>query len=113
MSQTLKEEEKKDAAVPVTGDVKIRWDYEKMKSTYSNVCNVASTREEFTLLFGTNQSWHEGQKELVVELTDRIVLNPYAAKRLSIVLSRVVASYEATFGELQIEAERKGPAKKI
>ena len=38
-------------------DTKVRWDDSKMTSTYANVCNVSSTREEVTLLFGTNQSW--------------------------------------------------------
>ena len=81
----------------------VRWDDSKLKSTYANVCNVSSTREEMTLLFGTNQTWHTGQKELVVELTDRIVLNPYAAKRLSLLLSNTIREYEARFGELGID----------
>ena len=80
----------------------IRWDGSNMRSTYANVCNVTSTREEMTLLFGTNQSWHTGQKELVVQLSDRIVLNPYAAKRMSLLLSSVVAEYEKKFGMLDL-----------
>lgn len=80
----------------------IRWDGSNMRSTYANVCNVTSTREEMTLLFGTNQSWHTGQKELVVQLSDRIVLNPYAAKRMSLLLSSVVAEYEKKFGVLDL-----------
>lgn len=86
---------------------KVRWDQSKMKSSYANVCNVTSTREEVTLLFGTNQSWHTGQKELVVELTDRIILNPYAAKRLSLLLNKFIGEYENRFGELSVEAEKK------
>ena len=74
-----------------------------MGSSYANVCNVSSTREEFTLLFGTNQGWHTGQKALKVQLSDRIILNPYAAKRLSLLLNNVVQTYEARFGTLQIE----------
>lgn len=81
----------------------VRWDDSKLKSTYANVCNVSSTREEMTLLFGTNQTWHTGQKELVVELTDRIVLNPYAAKRLSILLGNTIREYESRFGELGVD----------
>lgn len=81
----------------------IRWDGTNMKSTYANVCNVTSTREEVTLLFGTNQSWHTGQKELVVNLSDRMVLNPYAAKRMSVLLSSVMAEYEKKFGELKLD----------
>jgi hypothetical protein len=36
---------------------------------------------------GTNQTWNfREQKEVTVELTDRIVLNPFAAKRLLLLL---------------------------
>ena len=81
----------------------IRWDGSKMASSYANICNVSSSREEVTLLFGTNQNWHAGQKELTVELSDRIILNPYAAKRLAVLLSNTMAEYEKRFGELQLE----------
>jgi hypothetical protein len=84
--------------------VQLRWDDSKMKSTYANVCNVNSTREEMTLLFGTNQAWQTGQSELVVELTNRVILNPFAAKRLLIVLGNVVKEYEKRYGELKLEA---------
>lgn len=87
----------------------VLWDDSKMNSTYSNVCNVSSTREEVTLLFGTNQAWHTGQQQLKVELTDRIILNPYAAKRLSILLGNVMKEYESRFGALPIEAVQKPP----
>ncbi len=81
---------------------KIKWDDNRLKTTYANVCNVTSTREEVTLLFGTNQGWHAGHKELTVELSDRIILNPYAAKRLLVLLSNVVGQYEQNFGTLNI-----------
>lgn len=100
------EEEKKDAAQekkPAAGQTTLKWDDSKMTSTYANVCNVSSTREEVTMLFGTNQSWHTGQKELTVQLTDRIILNPFAAKRLSILLANIMKEYEARFGELKLE----------
>lgn len=78
----------------------IRWDDSKMRSTYANVCNVSSTREEVTLLFGTNQAWRSGQKEVGIELSDRIIVSPHAAKRLSVLLSGIVAEYEKRFGNL-------------
>jgi len=79
---------------------KIRWDDSKMRSTYANVCNVSSTREEVTLLFGTNQAWRSGQTEVGIELTDRVIVSPFAAKRLSVLLSGIVAEYEKRFGDL-------------
>ncbi len=90
-----------------TPATKIRWDDSNMRSTYANVCNVASTREEVTLLFGTNQTWHTGQKELTVDLSDRLILNPYAAKRLSLLLKNVIGEYESRFGEIGLETDKK------
>jgi hypothetical protein len=100
--QDAKNEEVKDTKeAPATQT--LRWDDSKMSSTYANVCNVSSTREEVTLLFGTNQSWYTGQPELTVQLSDRIILNPFAAKRLSMLLSNIIKEYELRFGELKIE----------
>ncbi len=85
---------------------KIRWDDSNMKSSYANVCNVTSTREEVVLIFGMNQAWQNGQKEVAVQLTDRIVLSPFAAKRLMGLLSNVVREYESRFGQLDTEARK-------
>ncbi len=82
---------------------RVIWDDSRMSTSYSNVCNVLGSREEITLLFGANQAWHAGQKELKVMLTDRVILNPYAAKRLQVLLQRVLKEYESRFGELKTE----------
>jgi hypothetical protein len=82
---------------------KIKWDDSNMRSSYANVCNVTSTREEVVMLFGMNQAWNRGQKEVTIQLTDRIVISPYAAKRLAMLLDGVVKEYESRFGTLNIE----------
>ena len=97
-----KENKKEGNSLP-----KVVWDDSKLRSTYANVCNVSSTREEMTLLFGTNQTWNTGQQELKVELTERIVINPFAAKRLAILLNNTVREYEARFGELKLDLGAK------
>jgi Protein of unknown function (DUF3467) len=86
------------------GGIRVRWDDANMRSLYSNVCNVTGTREEIVLLFGVNQNWNSATRELVVQLQDRIVLNPYAAKRLNLLLGRVIKEYESRYGALPIEA---------
>jgi hypothetical protein len=92
--------------------IKINWDESQMKTSYANVCNVTSTREEVTLLFGTNQTWIFGQNSLNIQLTNRIILNAFAAKRLTLLLNQIVADYEARFGELSLEApEPRDPGK--
>ena len=82
---------------------RIKWDDSAMKSSYANVCNVTSTREEVVMLFGINQAWNRGQKEVTIQLTDRIIISPYAAKRLAALLDGVVKEYEKRFGALNVE----------
>ena len=93
-----------DTAAKDAQGTRIKWDDTGMKSSYANVCNVTSTREEVVMLFGINQAWNRGQKEVTIHLTDRIVVSPYAAKRLSMLLQGVVGEYEKRFGALNIEA---------
>jgi Protein of unknown function (DUF3467) len=81
---------------------KVIWDDSKMNTSYANVCNVLGTREEIMLLFGANQAWHGGQQEVTVALSQRIVLNPYAAKRLHQLLSQGLKEYESRYGELKL-----------
>ena len=87
------------------GQTKIVWDDSNMRSVYANVSNVAGGREEIVLLFGMNQSWHAGQSEVKVQLTDRIVLSPFAAKRLATLLNNVLSNYEKQYGKLKITAQ--------
>jgi hypothetical protein len=88
---------------------KVKWDDSNMKSSYANVCNVASTREEVVLLFGMHQAWQSGQKEVTVQLSDRVVLSPFAAKRLVALLANVVAEYEKRFGTLSSDGQPAKP----
>lgn len=90
-------------AASASAATKVIWDDSRMNTSYSNVCNVLGSREEITLLFGANQAWHSGQKEVKVLLSDRVVLNPYAAKRLGMLLDKVLKEYEARYGELKLE----------
>jgi hypothetical protein len=64
----------------------------------------------------TKEIWERGQTNLPVQLTNLIVLNPYAAKLLVSVLNRVVAIYESEFGASRrtlvrrpMQLKRKGP----
>ena len=92
------------ASTAATGTTvpEVRWDDSGMTTSYANVCNVTSTREEVSLLFGTNQTLYTGQKEVMVKLSDRIILSPFAAKRLLVLLDNVMKQYESRFGKVNI-----------
>lgn len=81
----------------------IKWEDSNMQTSYANVCNVAGTREEVNLLFGTNQTWQAGQSEITIKLSNRIVLNTYAAKRLWYLLDQTIKKYESSYGEIVID----------
>ena len=80
----------------------IIWDDSVMTTTHANVCNVMGTREEMMILFGSNQAWNREQKSVKVTLSNRIVLNPYAAKRLAALLDIGLKEYEKRYGELKL-----------
>ncbi len=104
--QEKKGTETAEATTQAGNQMRIVWDDSNMRSAYANVSNVAGGREEIVLLFGMNQSWHAGQKEVKVQLTDRIVLSPFAAKRLSMLLNNVINDYEKRYGALEIGTQR-------
>jgi len=100
------EKGKDNGATAAAGPVlpTVNWDDSTMKTSYANVVNASSTREEVTLFFGTNLTWNPGEsKEFKVRLSDRIVLNPYAAKRLWILLGAILKEYETRVGPLNID----------
>jgi hypothetical protein len=83
------------------GSQPVNIDTSNLKSSYCNVCNASSTREEVVLNFGVNQNWDLGQKNLEVQLLHRIILSPFAAKRLQEMLNKLISEHEARYGELK------------
>lgn len=84
--------------------VNINWDDRNIESKYSNIATVTATREEFFFLFGTHQNWRgiEGGQPVDVQLSNRMVLSPFAAKRLLMILAQTVKAYEGRFGEVKL-----------
>ena len=89
----------KPAQAPEGQRVKV--DTSNLKSSYCNVCNATSTREEVVLNFGINQNWDLGPQSMEIQLAHRIILSPFAAKRLADMLTGLIKEYEARHGELK------------
>lgn len=84
-------------------DAQLRWDDTKMSTHFANVVNIQSTREQVDLFFGTNQTWNAGNENVLsIELSNRLILSPFAAKRLSIALNGVLREYEQRYGALDV-----------
>ena len=78
----------------------IKWGSANLHSSYANFCNANSTREEVVLNFGVNNNWDRSQGAMEVELNHRIVLSPFAAKRLAGLMQQLMKEYEGRYGAL-------------
>lgn len=78
----------------------VDWDESRMVENYANVATISATREEFSLLFGTQKGWRQSQNDVSIELTNRVILNPFLAKRFLNVLQRTVEEYERRYGDI-------------
>lgn len=84
------------------GEAQMKLDTANLKSTYCNMCSANTTREEVVLNFGINQNWDRGQGGAMdVALEHRIILSPFAAKRLSRMLDKLIGEYETRYGTLE------------
>jgi hypothetical protein len=101
------------AAVQEGAQPKILWDDSNIFSVSADVAHVTGNREEFMLLFGERQAEPAGQEELKVDLKERVVMSPLAAKRLAIMLQRRIRDYESKYGPLEGEAFRTTQKKSI
>jgi len=90
-----------------SGSPKTRWDDSKVKRAYADECNVSTRPEEFILSFGVNQGSQAEDQETVIQLGQRVIMNPYVAKRLAFLLGNVVREYESRFGPY-LEARKEG-----
>ncbi|MEP6563577.1 MAG: DUF3467 domain-containing protein [Mesorhizobium sp.] len=82
----------------------VEWLEWQMATHFANVVNVQGTREQVDLFFGTNRTWNiEDGGSVSVELSNRIILTPLAAKRLWTVLGGVLREHESRYGSLIVE----------
>ena len=85
----------------------VEWNDVDMQTGFANVVNVQGTREQVELFFGTNRTWNvqtaADGAPVRVDLTNRIIMTPFAAKRLQQILTGVLREYEARHGALKLD----------
>ena len=81
-------------------------DATKAHAAYSNFCRVTGTPEELIVDFGLN-SQPMGVPTEPIEVTQRIVLNYYTAKRLLAALQMSLQRHESAFGVLETDVQKR------
>jgi hypothetical protein len=75
-------------------------------AAYSNFARVTATPEEVIIDFGLNPNpFLQGRQE--VNVTQRLIMNFYTAKRLCSALMMTLQRHEATFGSIELDVRRR------
>jgi len=78
-----------------------------VETTYANFARVSGTPEELILDFGLNSNVPGAKAADAIHAEQRVVVNYFTAKRLFQVLAMTVQRHEATFGEIEVNVERR------
>ncbi len=91
--------------------IRLNVNADKMNTSYTNAFQTHVTPEEIILSFGINQtvsSQEEGvSADMILQLTDRIIMNHYTAKRLALSLLQCVREHEERFGVIELDASKR------
>src|SRR3954462_772042 len=94
---------------PQAQQVQVSVKDDKANTGYSNMSQVVMgpQAEEVIVEMGTmmHDSAHPGQ--LIMNITSRVYMNVYAAKRLALALSHQVQRYEQQFGPVELAPPRR------
>jgi len=81
-------------------------DASKAHAAYANFCRVTGTPEELIIDFGLNTQ-PMGVPNEPIEVSERIVMNYYTAKRMMTALSMSLQRHEAAFGVLETDVQKR------
>ena len=90
--------------------IRVRMDQRDLKTSYANAFNTHGLINEVILDFGLNMPvppQPDQPPEIILQITDRIILNYYSAKRLAITLSQLIRRHEEQFGELELDVAKR------
>jgi hypothetical protein len=73
------------------------WDSAAMITLYGTVLGIEIAQEEIRLLFGS-RTVQTGRREETVMVSDRMIVSPFTAKRLLVLLSKIMARQQPPFG---------------
>ena len=76
-----------------------------VRASYANFCRVSSTPEELILDMGLNPNPFSG--DATINISERIILNHYTAKRLLNALSMALQRHEQVFGVLETDIHKR------
>ena len=90
--------------------IRVQIDEAKLQTTYANAFRTNATAEEVILDFGLNvmnPTQRENQPNMIFQLSQRVILNYYSAKRLALALGQAIRRHEDQFGEIELDVNKR------
>lgn len=84
----------------------IKLDESRAMAAYANFCRVTGTPEEVILDLGLNAQPF-GTPHDPIQVTQRIIMNYYTAKRMLAALHMTVQRHESAFGVLETDVQKR------
>lgn len=80
-----------------------------MQSVYANFfrLSLSLSTEEVLMDVGLHTGLMSGQGMEPIQMSHRLVMNPYVAKRLIESLRQIVARHEQAFGALEVDPQKR------
>ena len=100
--------EETEAAAPQAGQqqVQVLVDERDMKTIYANAYRIHTAEQEAVIDFGFNMPNPNAQagqqQQVLLKVTDRVVISYVTAKRLALSLQQLVKRFEQQFGEIPV-----------
>ncbi|MGA3066106.1 MAG: DUF3467 domain-containing protein [Tepidisphaeraceae bacterium] len=93
-------------------NVQVLLDERELRQIYSNAYRIHATAGEVVVDLGFNMpnpNPQPGQQQqLLLKITDRVIMSYVNAKRLALSLGQLIKRYEQQFGELNPPGQRPG-----
>ena len=86
--------------------VAVEVDDSHVTASYANFCRVTGSPEELIIDFGLNPQ-PVGMPKNPIQVSQRVIVNYYTAKRLLHALSLSVQRHEAVFGVLETDIQKR------
>ncbi len=102
------ENEAGQAAAAAAGgqqQVQVLVDERDMKTLYANAYRIHTAEQEAVIDFGFNMpnpNAQGGQQQVLLKVTERVVISYVTAKRLALSLQQLVKRFEQQFGEIPV-----------
>jgi len=94
------------AETPAAARPTVTMNDSNLLASYANLCRVSSTPEELILDLGLNPNPYS-QTDTTVQLSQRVIMNHFTAKRLLAALSVTLQRHEQAFGVLEVDVNKR------